>query len=148
MPMTKAERERQHQARLQRINQVQVVCGRGDRARLDHERTLLERARMMQEEICSHEAAERGLAAFERLLRMAEERASPHAQGIMVFLDAVWNDKPLPLTVLRVPDASIGDEMLAVLDAYRYARLSLPNEIEGGARRVVKVLAARRPETA
>lgn len=139
--MTKTERERQHQATLERINRVQVVCGRGDRARLDHEDTLLERARLVELEICSHAATERGLAAFERLLRIAEERCSPHAQDVTTFLDSVWNHKPLPLAVLRGPDPPIGDDMLAVLDAFRYARLSLAEDMEGGPQRMVKVLA-------
>lgn len=140
--MTKTEREQQHQVTLERINRVQVVCGRGDRARLDHEDTLLERARLVELEICSHAATERGLAAFDRLLRMAEEGGAPHTRDVVAFLDAVWNDKPLPLTVLRGPDPAIGDDMMAVLDAFRYARLSLATDIEGGARRMVKVLAA------
>ena len=67
---TKAERERQHQANLQRIGEVQLVVGRGDRTRIDHEGSLLEQARMWAEEIGSHEATERGLAALERLLHL------------------------------------------------------------------------------
>ena len=45
-------------ANLERINHVQLVSGTGDRMRVDHEGTVLERARMMVEEISSHEATE------------------------------------------------------------------------------------------
>jgi hypothetical protein len=45
--MGKSERERRHQANLDRINRVQLVCGSGDRLRIDHEGTMFERARML-----------------------------------------------------------------------------------------------------
>jgi hypothetical protein len=144
--MNKTERERQHRARLQRINQVQVVSGRGDRSRLDHEATLLERARLMEQEICSHAATEVGLAAFDRLLRAAAD-PSGRTQDVVTFLDAVWHEKPLPLAVLRGSPSQVGDDMLAVLDAFRYGRVSLPDNVPGGADRVVKVLSAGRATT-
>ena len=69
--MGKTDRERRHQANLDRINRVQLVCGTADQMKIDHEGTLLERARMMGEELRSHLATEAGLAAFDRLLRRA-----------------------------------------------------------------------------
>ena len=54
--MGKAERQRRHDASLQRIQRMQRVVGQGDRMRVDHEGTLLERARLMVEELRSHEA--------------------------------------------------------------------------------------------
>ena len=57
--MGKTDRERRHEANLERINRVQLVCGTGDRMRVDHEGTVLERARMMVEEMSSHQATER-----------------------------------------------------------------------------------------
>ena len=143
--MSKAERERRHHANLERINGVQLVVGRADRTRVDHEGTLLERARLMMEEISSHDATERGLAAFDRLLRAAEERRSRQARDILEFVAAVWNNQPLPLITLRGLEQEVGDDMLAVLDAYRYARLSLVQHVEGGARRVAKLVGDRRP---
>ena len=47
---------------------------------------------------------------------------------------------PLPLQTLRGLDAPTADDMLAVLDAYRYGRVSLVEQVEGGARRVGKAL--------
>lgn len=137
--MTQAERERRHQVRLEQINRVQVVAGTGDRARLDHEATLLERARMLEQEICSHAATERGVAAFDRLLRVAAQHRDP---DVIAFLEAVWSGQPLPLAALRV-EPGLGDDMLAVLDAWRYARLDLAEQVEGGCRRVARVLRGR-----
>ena len=142
--MSNAERERRHHASLERINQVQLVVGRGDRMRIDHEGTLLERARMLAEEMRSHEATERGLAAFDRLLRRGEERDARHARDIAVFIAALWSNRPLPLNTLRGLDAEVGDDMLAVLDAFRYARLDLVEAVEGGPRRVSRLLSGRR----
>ena len=138
--MGKAERERRHQANLERIQRVQLVVGRADRLRVDHEGTLLERARLTMEEISSHDATERGLLAFERLLRLAEERDGRQTRDIVNFLSAVWNNKSLPLITLRGLEQSVGDDMLAVLDAFRYARLNLAEHIEGGPLRVERVV--------
>jgi hypothetical protein len=138
--MGKAERERRHQTNLERIQRVQLVVGRADRLRVDHEGTLLERARLMMEEISSHEATERGLVAFDRLLRLAEDREGRHTRDIVSFLSAVWNNKPLALITLRGLEQSIGDDMLAVLDAFRYARLNLAEHVEGGPARVDRVV--------
>jgi hypothetical protein len=142
--MNHAERERRHHASLERINRVQLVVGRGDRMRVDHEGTLLERARMLGEEIRSHEATELGLGAFDRLLRRAEERDARHTRDILAFVSALWNNRPLPLNTLRGLDAPVGDDMLAVLDAFRYARLDLVEAVEGGPRRVARLLNERK----
>jgi hypothetical protein len=139
--MSRAERERRHHANVDRINQVQLVVGRGDRMRVDHVGTLLERGRLLVEELSSHQATESGLAALDRLLRLADERSSRHGRDIVEFIAAVWSNKPLPLITLRGLDQQAGDDMLAVLDAFRYARLSLVEHVEGGPRRVKRVLA-------
>lgn len=146
--MSPAERETRHQANLAAINRVQLVVGKGDRMRVDHEGTLLERARMLAEEMSAHHATELGLAALHRLLRLAEERDSRHARDILQFVAAVWNNRPLPLFTLRGLDESTGDDMLAVLNAYRYARLDLAEHVEGGPRRVAKLLEARKRASA
>lgn len=139
--MGKAERDRRHQANLERINHVQLVVGKGDRMRIDHEGTLLERARMLGEEICSHRATELGLAALDRLVRIAEERQSEQVRDVADFIAAVWSNKPLPLATLRGLQPEVGDDMLAVLDAFRHARLNLVEQLEGGPLRVKRVLA-------
>lgn len=142
--MNQAERERRHRGNLARINQVQLVVGTGDLARVDHEGTLLERARLMVEELRSHEATERGLAAFERLLRLVEEGPPGQAARVAAFIAAVWEDQPIRLSALRGFGTEVGDDMLAVLDGQRYARLTLAQHVNGGARRVTRLLEKRR----
>lgn len=139
--MGKAERDQRHQANLDRINQVQLVAGRGDRMRIDHEGTLLERARMLGEELCAHRATELGLAALDRLVRIAEERPPAQVRDVTGFIAAIWSNKPLPLATLRGLPPEVGDDMLAVLDAFRHARLNLVEQLDGGPLRVKRVLA-------
>ncbi len=138
--MDKAERERHHQANLARIARVQQVVGRGDRSRIDHEGTLLERSRMLSEELQAHAATELGLAAFDRLLRQAEESRSAQAREIVAVVTAVWNNRPLPLPALRAVDQPTGDDLMALLDAYRWARLSLVENVAGGPARVARLV--------
>jgi hypothetical protein len=138
--MKQAERERRHQQNLQRIQHVQQLVGVGDRTRIDHEGTLIEQARMFEEEICSHRATEEGLAALGRLLRLLEEGMSPHVRDVATFVTAIREGTALPLRTLRGLDGTTADEMLAVLDAFRYGRVSLVEDVEGGARRVGKAL--------
>ena len=140
MPMTLKDRERQHRARLAQIEAVQVVAGTGDHARINHERTLIERARMMAEEYGSHAATERGLDALDRLLRAVEGAESPHRREIGEFIAAVWNNKPLSLAVLRSVDQRMADDMLDVLDAWRWARVNLAENVKGGPRRIATAL--------
>jgi hypothetical protein len=138
--MTKAERERKHQASLEAIGRVQLVVGKGDLTRVDHEGTLLERARMYGQEISAHRATEAGLAALDRLLRLAENRKAAQRADVIAFIAAVRDGKALPLAALRGLDGATGDDMLAVLDAFRHARLDLVEQVSGGARRVARVL--------
>jgi hypothetical protein len=142
--MKAEEREKLHRSRLAQIERVQVVAGSGNEARVNHERTLIERARLMGEEIQSHLATERGIEAFERLVDHAADRKCPYRRDIAQFLESVWNGKPLALGTLRVPDARIGDDMIAVLDAYRHGRCDLALLADGGPRRVSLVLRAAR----
>lgn len=141
--MNQAERERRHRANLERVNQVQLVVGTGDRARIDHEGTLLERARLMVEELRSHEATERGLAAFDRLLRRAEEGHSLAAHQAGDFIATVWEDQPLRPSTLRAA-GELGEDMVAVLDGLRYGRFTLAEQVRGGPRRVVRLLERRK----
>lgn len=140
MAMTRNDRERQHRARLSQIEAVQVVAGTGDRARVNHERTLIERARMLAEELGSHRATENGLKALDRLLSRIERGGVSTPQDIGTFLEAVWNNKPLALGVLRAVDARTSDDMLEVLDAWRFARIPLAEHVKGGPRRLAQAL--------
>jgi hypothetical protein len=141
--MAHAERERRHERRLAQINTVQVVRGRGDAARIDHEATLLERARLLDEELGSHNATELGLVAFDRLLRRIEAARADTPPALVQVVDAVWNGKPLPLTLLRGLPPALGDDVMAVLDAFRHARVDLVEQVRGGARRVSRACSAQ-----
>lgn len=138
--MGKSERERRHRVNLDRIDRVQLVCGSADGLRVDHEGTLFERARMLGEEISAHQATELGLAALDRLLLRVEGRDLRHRRDILAFVAAVWNNKPLALGTLRGLEQSVGDDMVAVLDAFRWGRLNLVEHVEGGPRRVTRAL--------
>lgn len=141
--MNRAEREHSHEASLRRIETMQLVSGRGDRSRIDHEGTLMERARLTMEEFEAHRATERGLEALDRLLHIAQEAPAGEAGAIFSLLAAVRDHQPLSLDLLRGPPPAVVEDMLAVIDAYRWARLPLVEQVEGGARRVAKVLARR-----
>lgn len=140
MAITQNDRERLHRARLAQIDAVQVIAGSGAGARVNHERTLIERARMFAEELASHIATESGLEALDRLLCAVEEGSSPHLRDIGHFVEAVWNNKPLALSSLRGVDKRTADDMIDVLDAWRYARVNLNECVKGGPRRIAQVL--------
>jgi hypothetical protein len=140
MAMTQNDRERQHRARLAQIDAVQVVAGSGDAARVNHERTLIERARMFAEELASHDATERGLCALDRLLNAVEEGESPHIRDVGHFIEAIWNNKPFALSALRGVDKRTADDMMDVLDGWRFARVNLCEQVRGGPRRIAHVL--------
>lgn len=142
--MDRAQREGHHRANLESIQRVQLVSGRGDRTRIDHEATVLERARLTGEEICSHQATEQGLAALERLLRLAEDGRSRHARDVVSFLVTVRDGGALPLRLLRGLEQPVADDMLAVLDAYRHARLDLVAHVQGGPQRLARAVGMRR----
>jgi hypothetical protein len=138
--MKQAERERRHRLNLQRIQHVQQLVGVGDRARIDHEGTLIEQARMFEEEICSHRATEAGLEALSRLVRLVEEGMSRDVRDTAIFIAAIRDGSPLPLRTLRGIDVGTADDMVAVLDAFRWGRVSLVENVEGGAKRVARAL--------
>jgi hypothetical protein len=140
MAMTHNDRERRHRVRLAQIEEVQVVAGTGDRIRVNHEQTLMERARMFAEEVSSHRATERGLEALDRLVRGIEEGESAHKRDVGTFLEAIGNNKPLALTALRGLDARTADDMIDVLDAWRWARVNLAENLRGGPRRLALAL--------
>jgi hypothetical protein len=83
-----------------------------------------------------------------RLLRRAEEAGQRGHPDIARFVAAVWNNQPLPLLTLRGLDEGVGDDMLAVLDAFRYARLNLVEQVEGGPQRVARLLERSRAAAA
>ena len=91
------------------------------------------------------EATNKGVPALERLLSLAETRRSGQIERIASFLGAVWNGKRhFDLYDLRALDVEIIDDMLAVLDALRWAKLSVGEMVPNGDRRIEDVLTSWR----
>ena len=135
--MSAAEREQRHQARLQGIHRIQIVVGRGDRARIDHMGTLLERARLVAAELRAHACTEDGLLACERLLRHAEEHG-PGTREVVALLVALRDARPLQPHWLRAVPDDVAEDLLAVLDAWRRARVDLLSQLPGSAQRLAR----------
>ena len=89
------------------------------------------------------EATAKGGQAFLRLLGLAETGDSGQAHTVARFLASTYNgqDFPYDLYDLRLVDVAIGDDMLACLDALRWAQADLHTLVPDGDRRVRAVLA-------
>ena len=87
------------------------------------------------------EATNKGALALERLLDLAETRQSGQIERIASFLGGVWNGKRhFDLYDLRALDVEISDDMLAVIDALRWAKVSIGEMVQDGDRRIQSVL--------
>ena len=144
MPMTHTDRARQHRVCFVLFVVVLVVAGTVDQALIYHDRTLIERARLMADEYGSHASTERGLEALDRLVRAGEEGELPHRRESGQFFEAVCNNKPMALAILRAVDRRTADDMLDGLDAWRWARVNLAEGVKGGPRRIATALRACR----
>lgn len=79
-------------------------------------------------EIAQYAATRNGIQAFERLMHLAETRRSGQIQSIAQFLAGVWGADPgLKLESLKGVDKSIGDDMVAVLNAIRWNQMPVLN---------------------
>lgn len=89
------------------------------------------------------EATTKGEQALERLLALAETRQSGQIERIASFLGGVWNGKRhFDLYDLRALDIEISDDMLTVLDALRWAKVSVGDMVPNGDQRIQAVLQA------
>jgi len=93
-------------------------------------------------EVRAREATRAGALAFERLLKLAEERHSGQIPRIARFLTAVYNGQAFPFDLfeLRAVDLAISDGMLSCLDALRWGRADLYTLISDGDARVRGVI--------
>jgi hypothetical protein len=88
-------------------------------------------------------ATGKGAQSLERLLHVAETRQSGQIERIASFLGGVWNGKRhFDLYDLRALDVEISDDMLAVLDALRWAKVGIGDMVPNGDRRIEAVLTA------
>lgn len=89
----------------------------------------------------STEATAKGAQALNRLLHLAETRESGQTRRIALFIGACWNGKRhFDLFDLRSLDVSVGDDMLAVLDALRWGQADIQRLVPNGDARIVDVL--------
>lgn len=97
-----------------------------------------------QERERSDAATARGAVAFERLLKLAEERDSGQVARVAGFIASVHDGATFrwdPFE-LRMLDVEISDDMLACLDALRWGQQDLHRLVPDGERRVLQVLRA------
>ena len=82
--------------------------------------------------------------AYDRLLTLAEGRASGQIHRIARFLASTYNGEVFPFDCfeLRAVDVDISDDMLVCLDALRWAKADLYKLVPDGERRVLAVLEA------
>lgn len=85
-----------------------------------------------------------GAQAYDRLLTLAEGRASGQIHRIARFLASTYNGEVFPFDCfeLRAVDVDISDDMLVCLDALRWAKADLYKLVPDGERRVLAVLEA------
>lgn len=91
-----------------------------------------------QERERSDAATARGAAAFERLLKLAEERDSGQIRRVANFIGCVYDGETYrwdPFE-LRMLDVEISDDMLTCLDALRWGQQDLSGLVPDGERRV------------
>jgi hypothetical protein len=88
------------------------------------------------------EATRQGAQAFERLLRLAEERDSGQIPRVARFIAATYNGEDFKFDPfeLRAVDIAISDDMLRCLDALRWARADLYALVPDGDARVRAVI--------
>lgn len=82
--------------------------------------------------------------AYARLLALAESRDSGQVRRVVRFLASTYNGEvfPFDLFELRAVDVSISDDMLACLDALRWAKADLHRLVPDGEARVRAAISA------
>lgn len=87
-------------------------------------------------------ATAKGGQAYLRLLHLAETQNSGQARHVANFLASTYNGQAFPydLYELRMVDETIGDDMLACLDALRWAQADLHTLVPDGDRRTRAVI--------
>jgi hypothetical protein len=80
--------------------------------------------------------------AYARLLDLAEKQDSGQIRRIAAFLASTFNGDAFPFDLfeLRTVDVEISDDMLACLDALRWAKADLYKLVPDGERRVLAVI--------
>jgi len=133
--------EAQHIQNLEAIGKIQLLSSYG--RKLDVAGTQEIQKEHTESENARYNATHNGIEAFERLLTYAETRRSGQIQRIAQFLAGVWGVEPgLKLECLLSLDQSIGDDMMAVLNALRCNVVSVRDLAIDGRKRVPAALRA------
>lgn len=137
--MEKRAREEQHHDALQRVKRWVARDDDGDE---DLEGTKEIHDKLARLEVAGFAATENGIAAFERLLHLAETRSSGQIRYIAEFLAAAWGVTHLHLDTLKGLDEEIGADMIAVLNSVRWHRVGVYAMAVDARKRVPAVLKA------
>lgn len=107
----------------------------------DDERRMLD-AQLQDYEDRGVAAQAKAAQAYGRLLHLAETRDSGQIRYIARFLASTYNGTAFPWNPfeLRGLDVEIGDDMLACLDALRWAKTDLHRLVPEGEKRVEAVI--------
>ena len=96
---------------------------------------------MEERDARADKATEKGAAALDRLLSLAETRDSGQIPRIASFIGACWNGRRhFDLFDLRMVDLKISDDMIAVIDALRWKRKDINHMFPDANIRIVNVL--------
>ncbi|NRF71402.1 hypothetical protein HLB44_30895 [Aquincola sp. S2] len=81
--------------------------------------------------------------ALARLLALAEKHDTGQARRVALFLASTYDGQAFPFDLfeLRAVDVAISDDMLACMDALRWAKADLHKLVPEGERRILAVLA-------
>lgn len=122
------------------MNTVRLVKRHGPHLVTDADMEAI-RIGMRASETRAAAATSKGADALERLLTLAENRDSGQVARIARFIGGCWNGhRHFDLFELRAVDESISDDMLAVLDALRWARADIGRMVTDGERRIQSML--------
>ena len=90
----------------------------------------------------ARDATARGAPAFARLLGLAEQRDSSQVARLASFIAGAYNDDAFPFDLfeLRAVDTDFADDMLACVDALRWARADLHRLVGDGDARMKAVI--------
>lgn len=112
-----------------------------NRSMSDDQRRALE-ASILENENRGIAAQAKAAQAYARLLHLAETHESGQIRYIARFLASTYNGTAFPWNPfeLRGLDVSIGDDMLACLDALRWGKADLYRLVPDGDKRVEAVI--------
>lgn len=131
--------EKKHLQNLQDIEDFVLMQPGGKQ--IDEDGTAEMKVKHRQCEVMAYNATGLGVMAFERLLHLIETRRSGQIERTAEFLAWAWGAEPsLKREFLMSLDRQIADDMVAVLEAMRWNRWSVPDLAVNARSRVPQAL--------